>query len=235
MITTTLACADYLHLEEDIRALDRAGSDWFHIDIMDGHFVPNLCLNFDIVRAIRTISETPMDVHLMVNNPLKYVEVMAKSGVEAACTHLNTDDSVHEFLEALEEHGIRKGIALAPGDPAEAAIPFLSKIDFVLLLFVNPGFSGQQFQPEVLKKLEVIAAARKVCDRQFIIAADGGVSFENAGELIGRGADMLVAGAFANYDGRAPLYERTKEFCKVCKDLQELYGGQISDKDRRKV
>lgn len=235
MITTTLACADYLHLKEDIRALDRAGSDWFHIDIMDGHFVPNLCLNFDIVRAIRAISETPMDVHLMVNNPLKYVEVMAQNGVEAACTHLNTDDSVHDFLKALEEHGIRKGIALAPGDPVEAAIPFLSQIDFVLLLFVSPGFSGQQFRPEILKKLEAIAAARKICGRQFIIEADGGVSFENAGELIGRGADMLVAGTFANYDGRAPLYERTKEFRRVCKDLQELYGAQISDKDRRKA
>lgn len=220
MITTTLACVDYLHLEEEIHALDEGGSDWFHIDIMDGHFVPNLCLNFDIVRAVRAISGTPMDVHLMVNNPLKYIEVMAQSGIEAACTHLNTDDSVEEFLTALEEHGIRKGIALAPGEPAEAVIPYISRLDFVLLLFVPPGFSGQKFRPEILEKLDALAKARKACGRQFIIEADGGVSFDNAGELIARGADLLVAGACANYDGKAPLARRTREFRKICEDCR---------------
>lgn len=216
MITTTLACADYLHLEEDIRALDRGSSDWFHIDIMDGQFVPNLCLNFDMVKAIRNISTTPMDVHLMVNNPLDYVDIMARNGIEAACTHMNTRDSIDAFLDALEERGIKKGIALAPDDPAEMVLPYLPRLDFVLLLFVKPGFSGQQFRREILEKLDELAAARKTCGREFVIEADGGVGFDNAEELISRGADLLVAGAFANYDGQGPLDERTEAFRRLC-------------------
>lgn len=222
MITTTLACADYLHLADDIRALDQGGSDWFHIDIMDGHFVPNLCLNFDIVKAVRSISKTPMDVHLMVKNPMAYVDLMVRHGIEAACTHLNTEDSIEAFLEALEAHGIKKGIALAPDDPVEEVLPYLPRLDFVLLLFVKPGFSGQAFKPEVLAKLDVLAEAREVGGRDFIIEADGGVGFDNAQELIARGADLLVAGAFANYDKKGALDERTAQFRAISQSPRTL-------------
>lgn len=222
MITTTLACSNYLCLEKDIRALDQGGSDWFHIDIMDGHFVPNLCLNFDMVTAIRSISSTPMDVHLMVKNPLEYVEIMARNGIEASCTHMDTDDDIEQFLNALEKHGIKKGIALAPKDPVEEIFPYLPYLDFVLLLYVEPGFSGQQFKPEILKKLDTLAARREEQNLDFVIEADGGVGWHNAEELIARGTDLLVAGAFANYDGKGPLECRTAEFKKLCETKRVL-------------
>lgn len=222
MITTTLACSNYLRLEEDVRALDKGGSDWFHIDIMDGHFVPNLCLNFDMVKAIRGISSTPMDVHLMVKNPMDYVEIMARNHIEAACTHLDTENSIEKFLDALEKNGIKKGIALAPKDPIEALLPYLPRLDFVLLLYVKPGFSGQQFKPEILEKLDALAAEREKQGLNFVIEADGGVGWHNAEELISRGTDLLVAGAFANYDKQGSLSRRTADFAALCKTARIL-------------
>lgn len=212
MIAPTLACADWLNLREEIRVMDTAGVDSYHIDIMDGHFVPNLCFNLDILAAIRQFSPTPVDVHLMVTNPLDYVERLAACGVQLACTHLNSLADPGEFLDALEARGIKKGLALSPEDGVERLEPWLERLDYVLVMFVTPGFSGQRFRPELLGKLEELNSLRQKRNLPFLIEVDGGISWENAGAIVKNGADLLVSGVFASLDRQGDLGERTAAF-----------------------
>lgn len=212
MIAPTLACADWLNLQEEIHIMDRAGVDSYHIDIMDGHYVPNLCFNLDILAAIRRVSATPVDVHLMVTNPLDYVDRLAACQVQLACTHLDSWGDPGEFLDALEDRGIRKGLALSPEDGVERLEPWLERLDYVLVMFVKPGFSGQPFRPELLGKLTQLDALRRSRGLPFLIEVDGGVSWENAGDIVKNGADLLVSGAFASLDRQGDLGERTAAF-----------------------
>ncbi len=212
MIAPTLACADWLNLREEIRVMDAAGVDSYHIDIMDGHFVPNLCFNLDILAAIRQCSPTPVDVHLMVTNPLDYVERLAACGVHLACTHLDSLEDPSEFLDALEARGIKKGLALSPEDGVERLEPWLERLDYVLVMFVAPGFSGQLFRPELLGKLRDLDSLRQRRNLPFLIEVDGGISWENAGAIVKNGADLLVSGVFASLDRQGDLGERTAAF-----------------------
>lgn len=223
MIAPTLACADWLNLEREIAVMDRAGVDLYHIDLMDGHYVPNLCFNLDILRAIGRVSGTPLDVHLMVTDPLDYVERLAACGVERACAHLDCFRDPGAFLEALEERGIKKGLALSPGDGAERLGPWLERLDYVLVMLVSPGFSGQQPRPELFEKVAELDRLRRERGLSFLIEVDGGVSWENAGPLVERGADILVSGLFASLDRRGELGERTRSFRARSRSLRERH------------
>lgn len=207
MISPTLACVDYLNIGQDVCAMDAAQADLFHIDIMDGHYVPNLCLNFDMVGAIRRVSNTPMDVHLMVSNPMDYVDVMARHGIEYACAHPDACGDVDAFLDALGQRGIKAGLALSPDVDVEVVLPWMDRVDYLLLLFVRPGFAGQAFMPQVLSKLERLHALRTQRQLRCRLFCDGGISWDNAGDVLVAGGDVLVAGAFTVFDGALPLQE----------------------------
>ncbi|MBC5582405.1 ribulose-phosphate 3-epimerase [Anaerofilum sp. BX8] len=215
MISPTLACADWLNLQQEIAVMDQAGVDSYHIDIMDGHYVPNLCFNLDILAAIRRVSRTPVDVHLMVTDPLDYVDRLAACGAELACTHIDSCPDVGAFLSALEAKGIKKGLVLSPGDGPELLDPWLDRLDYVLLMFVQPGFSGQKFRPEVLAKLAALDALRCQRGLDLMLEADGGIGWDNAAALVENGADLLVSGVFASLDRRGELGERTAVFRAV--------------------
>lgn len=218
MISPTLACADWLNLQRDIEIMDRAGVDYYHIDIMDGHYVPNLCFNLDILRALRRISATPVDVHLMVTNPMNYIERLSDLKVELACTHIDSIDEPGLFLETLRRHDMHCGLALSPEDGLDCLEPYFEYMDYVLLMFVKPGFSGQNFMPEVLDKLAALDRLRSRRGLRLMIEVDGGVGWKNAGRLIENGADILVSGAFGNLDGSREqnLADRTSAFRAVC-------------------
>lgn len=211
MIAPTLACADWMNLEKEIAVMDAAGVDSYHIDIMDGHYVPNLCFNLDILRGIRKVSGTPVDVHLMVTNPLDYVDRLAACRAELACTHPDCCDP-GAFLDALEAKGIRKGLALSPEDALERLEPWLERLDYVLLMFVKPGFSGQKFRAEILEKLAALDALRCRRNLPLMIEVDGGVGWDNAAALVENGADLLVSGVFGSLDRQGELGERTRLF-----------------------
>lgn len=211
MIAPTLACADWLHLGQEVAVMDAAGVDSYHIDIMDGHYVPNLCFNLDILRQLRGASPTPVDVHLMVTDPLSYLDRLAQERVELACTHLDCCDPA-AFLKALEERKIKKGLALSPEDGVERIEPYLERLDYVLVMFVKPGFSGQKFQPEQLKKLAALDKLRCERDLPLMLEVDGGVGWDNAEALAENGADLMVSGVFASLDRQGELGERTRKF-----------------------
>lgn len=217
----TLACADWLNLEKEIALMDQAGVDFYHIDLMDGHYVPNLCFNLDQLRAIGTVSKTPLDVHLMVTNPLDYVERLAACGTERACAHLDSCREPGAFLDALEKRGIKKGLALSPKDGVEEVRPWLGRLDYVLVMLVVPGFSGQQSRPELFDKVAELDRLRRAEGLSFLIEVDGGVSWGNAKALVERGADVLVSGVFASLDRRGELGERTRLFRACSRSLRE--------------
>lgn len=212
MITASLACADYLRLGEDIRAMDRAAVDGFHIDIMDGHYVPNLSFNFDMIKAVRRISDTPMDVHLMVHSPEGYIDRLADCGVQMVCTHLDATGAPDKFIAEAHNRGLKAGFALRADDNIELIAPYLGSIDYLLVMFISPGFSGLAFQPEVLAKVRALDKLRRDGSERFAIVADGGIGWQNVLSVIDAGADLVVAGVFANFNQPQGLERATAEF-----------------------
>lgn len=213
MISPTLACADYLNLGQDIKELDRARVDFFHIDIMDGHYVPNLCLNLDFIRAVRSMSKTPMDVHLMVTNPFEYIDILANEGIEYLSAHLNfLKDRTREFIDKVRDKGMKVGLVVSPEDEIEDVIAYLKDIDLVLVMFVKPGFSGQSFMSENLLKTKFLDKIRRDENLDFIIEADGGVGWENVDILVANGVDLNVAGVFAVFGQEGGIYQSSIDF-----------------------
>lgn len=212
MISPTLACVDYLIIGESVREMDLAGVDFYHVDIMDGHYVPNLSLNFDMMSQIRSVSKTPMDVHLMVKNPLAYVNRLMDAKVEYACCHLDACPNPVAFLKEMREKKIKVGLALAPEEPVESLLPFLELLDYVLVMFVQPGFSGQQFNPDILEKIRVLDRIRKRKQLSFLIEGDGGIGWDNVGDVVDAGTDIVVAGVFAVFGQPQGLYQACVDF-----------------------
>lgn len=221
MISPTLACLDYLNIQAQITQMDKAGVDFYHIDIMDGHFVSNLCLNFDLVRQIRRVSATPMDAHLMVENPMAYIPVMHELGIELACCHLNTCVRPEDWIMALKDAGIKAGFALSPADPIESILPYLPTLDYVLVLFVNPGYYGQSFQCSMLDKVKSLAKLRQEHKLSYLLEGDGGVGWDNIDDLIQAGLDIAVAGVFAVFGQQQGLYAACRAFRRQARSLQE--------------
>jgi len=195
-IAPSLLASDFTNIAEEIKKVEAAGADILHLDVMDGHFVPNLTFGLPIIKQIKKICSIPLDVHLMVTNPEDYLEDLCKIGVEYISIHQETVFHLHRQISVIKAGGAKAGIALNPATPVETIYPMIEDLDFVLIMSVNPGYGGQKFLPLVYDKIKKLRkyAAENNCEIE--IEIDGGVNDEIAPKLIKAGAEMLVAGSY---------------------------------------
>lgn len=195
-VAPSLLAADFTTLRDDIRSMEAAGVDLLHCDIMDAHFVPNLTYGPFICAAIRRCSDLFLDAHLMMTDPDRYLEAFADAGVDAITVHVEAASPLPATLERIGDLGLKRGISLNPGTPAESLEPLLEYADLVLVMTVEPGFGGQLFDPRGLDKMRWLADQRRRRSLEFAISVDGGVSDETAPACLEAGADILVSGSW---------------------------------------
>ena len=192
IISPSLLSADLANLSSEIKAVEDAGADWLHIDVMDGHFVPNLTMGPAIVASIKKVTHLPLDVHLMIENPQNYISAFTQAGADILTVHIETLANTKAVLDQIHHLGIKAGLSLRPSTPVTSIMPFLKDADLILVMTVNPGFSGQKFIPESVKKIEAIR--KKV--QHLLISVDGGVNAHTKKECVDAGANVLVAGDY---------------------------------------
>jgi len=212
-IAPSVLGADFSRLAEEIANAERAGADMFHLDIMDGHFVPNISFGSDIVRTIDKLTNCFLDVHLMLSDPEKYFEAFRKAGADNITFHIEVHPDPVNFARQIKAMGIKAGISINPDTPIERALPYLEHFDFLLIMSVFPGFGGQEFIESTLPK---IATARKFIEAHSLhtqIQVDGGVDSKNGKSIVAAGADILVMGtAFFNSVDRQALTQKVKRY-----------------------
>ena len=204
-IAPSILAADFARLGEEIAAVSEAGADFIHVDVMDGHFVPNITIGPDVVAALRPATQLPFDVHLMISPVDCYVPAFAEAGADIITVHPEAGPHLHRTVQLIRSEGKKAGVALNPGTPVEALHNVIDDVDLILVMTVNPGFGGQAFIDSQLAK---IAAARALIDasgRDIDLEVDGGINAETAGRAIGAGADLLVAGT-ATFSGGVESY-----------------------------
>lgn len=195
-VSASILSADFGNLEKELKRAEAAGCDLIHFDVMDGHFVPNLSYGVPVLKSIKQYTAVPFDVHLMITDPLKYVDAFADAGADHITFHEEIDGDVHEVIEKIRSRGLTVGISVRPKTPVEAVFPYLRDIDMVLIMTVEPGFGGQGFIPETLDK---IAALRAEADRLGIgcdIEVDGGIGYNTSPKVRAAGANVLVSGSY---------------------------------------
>ncbi len=205
-LAPSILSADFARLADQVRAAEAAGADWIHVDVMDGRFVPNITMGFVVVEALRPVTRLPLDVHLMIVEPERYVERFAAAGADVVTIHAEATPHVHRALQMVRAAGAKAGLALNPATPLDWFADVMGELDLALLMSVNPGFGGQRFIPGSLERLERLRALRDRRAPEVLIEVDGGVTPGNAAELVRRGADVLVAGS-AVFGGPATLAE----------------------------
>ena len=195
-ILPSILSADFANLERDVRELEQIGIDMFHIDVMDGNFVPNISFGFPIIEAIRSKTDKIFDCHLMIARPEEYVERFCNAGCDMVSFHIEATNHADRVIQIIKNSGKKAGIVLNPQTPIESVKYLLPKLDYVLIMTVNPGFGGQKFIPEMLEKIEELAKTREEKGYSFLIQVDGGVNVETSKLCRDRGADLLVCGSF---------------------------------------
>ena len=193
-IAPSILSADFTKLGEEIKAVEKAGADYIHIDVMDGHFVPNITVGPMIVKATNKATDLPLDVHLMIENPERYIDDFFKAGSDLITVHAETVTHLHRLLGVIRDAGLKAGAALNPATPLSSIEHVLNNLDMVILMTVNPGFGGQSFIPEVLPKIEEL---KKMIDQKGMevdIEVDGGINVENIAQVARAGANVFVAG-----------------------------------------
>ena len=196
-IAPSILSADFANLERDVRDLESNGADWIHVDIMDGQFVPNLSMGFPVVKALRSVTKLTLDVHLMIERPIRYVEQFVKAGADMVTVHIEADQPANtlECLDRIHALGCKAGIVLKPGTPAEAAIPYLNKCDMILVMTVEPGFGGQKFMEHMMPKVKALRTMLDEVNPACLLEVDGGVDANTCDICKKNGADVLVAGS----------------------------------------
>ncbi|MGQ9545723.1 MAG: ribulose-phosphate 3-epimerase [Dehalococcoidia bacterium] len=221
-LAPSILSADFARLGEQIDEVGRAGADYIHVDVMDGHFAPNITIGVPVVASIRQVTSLPLDVHLMIEHPERYISQFAQAGADIITVHVEASPHVHSTIRAIKELGVRAGVSLNPATPLVVVEEFLPHVNLVLIMSVNPGFSGQSFIPETLPK---IANMRKVLDDRGLsceLEVDGGINADNAPDVVRAGADVLVAGhsIFRAEEGIGRAMQRLREAAERGRDAK---------------
>jgi len=212
-LAPSILSADFARLGEQVAEVTRAGADYIHVDVMDGHFVPNITIGAPVVAAIRPVTSLPLDVHLMIEHPERYISEFVHAGADIITVHVEASPHLHGAIELIKKLGARAGVSLNPPTPIGATEEFLHHVDLVLIMSVNPGFGGQSFIPETLPRIENM---RKILDARGLSAeleVDGGINADNAPDIVKAGANVLVAGnsVFRAEEGISGAMQRLRE------------------------
>lgn len=206
-ISPSILSCDYSKMGEEFKRMEECGADWLHIDVMDGHFVPNITLGAPIVKCMRKCSSLVFDVHLMISDPKKYVPDFVKAGADIITFHIESDSPAEETIDLIRSLGCKAALSVKPKTPVEVVFPYLEKLSMVLVMTVEPGFGGQSFMADMLDKVKVLRAE---CEKRGLdtdIQVDGGINEQNAGLAVLSGANVLVAGSavFGSKDAKATI------------------------------
>ena len=192
LVSPSLLSADFSRLGAECKRMEESGTDWLHLDVIDGVFAPNITFGVPVVKSLRSQTDLVFDLHLMIKDPLKYIEAFAKAGADFITFHAESDSDIGETIDAIHSFGIKAGVALKPGTGLEAVEPYLDKLDMVLIMTVEPGFSGRKFMADMMPKL---AALKEKCSgKDILLQVDGGISKENIALVDANGATVAVGG-----------------------------------------
>lgn len=215
LISPSILSADFARLGEEVRAIDEAGCDWVHIDVMDGHFVPNITIGPGVVKALRPHTKKPFDVHLMISPVDLYLDAFAQAGADIITVHPEAGPHIHRSIQHIKSLNVKAGVVLNPGTPAKMLDYLIDDVDLILVMSVNPGFGGQSFIENQLRKIEAIRKMIDKSGRDIRLQVDGGIDFATAPKAIAAGADVLVAGT-ATFRGGPAAY---------ADNIRKLRGG----------
>jgi ribulose-phosphate 3-epimerase len=220
-IAPSILAADFACLGDGIRAVEQGGATLLHVDVMDGHFVPNISIGVPVVASLRKATRLPLDVHLMIENPEQYIPLFAEAGADMISVHQEATPHLDRALTMIREHGCKPGAVINPATPVSMLSEVLGTLDHVLVMSVNPGFGGQKFIPGALEKIRQLKLARERYNLDFRIEVDGGVGPENVTDLVRSGAEILVAGTSIFH---------TQDPAEAVRTLKQLAGGALAQR-----
>lgn len=217
-LSPSILAADFANLERDVKRVEKAGATFIHVDVMDGHFVPNITLGAPIAKALRKHIEGVMDVHLMISNPDMYLEDFKDAGADIVTVHLEACTHIHRTIQRIHQLGMKAGVSLNPGTPVSLIESIIDDVDMVLIMSVNPGFGGQKFIPHALTKINQVSTMAKARNKELLIEVDGGVDLSNVEEVIKAGANVIVAGSAVF--GVTDVEQRVADFKQIFSKIE---------------